>query len=124
MSQIFIIIGAAFAFIAVLTRSLSSHAIQPFLLERGKLENFNIGSDYLLAHGIALIAIALLCHLFPDANYQRGGWCITVGVGIFSITVLAKSCFSIHPFGILTPIGGFILMVGWCLVAYAAIQQM
>lgn len=124
MPQFFIIVGAVFAFISVVTRSLSSHAIQPFLLERGKLENFNIGSDYLLFHGIALIALAILCHLFPDAQYKWGGWFIMTGAGIFGLTVLAKSCFSIHPFGVLTPIGGFILMVGWCLVAGAAIKQM
>lgn len=124
MPQVFIVVGAIFSLISVVTRSLSSHAIQPFLLERGKLDNFNIGSDYLLFHGIALISLAILCHLFPDANYKWGGWCIMAGAGIFGFTVLAKSCFSIHPFGVLTPIGGFILMVGWCLVAYVAVKQM
>lgn len=123
MPHLFIATGAIFSLISVVTRSLSSHAIQPFLMERGKLENFNIGSDYLLFHGIALIALALLCHHFPDANYKWGGWCIMIGAAIFGGTVLAKSCFSIHPFGVLTPIGGFILMIGWCLVAYAAVRQ-
>lgn len=113
MSSIFISTGSLFALIGVFARSLSSHSIQPFLLERGKLENFNLAADYLIFHGLALLAVAILCHLFPDARYERAGWLFIIGSILFQGTVLIKSCISIAPFGILTPIGGFVLMLGW-----------
>ncbi len=116
MIKMFISCGSFFAFVGVLTRSLSSHAIKPFLLERGKLENFNLAADYLLFHGIALIAIAILCHLFPEAKYHRVGWFFIVGSLLFQGTVLTKSCISISPFGFLTPLGGFVLFIGWLLL--------
>lgn len=113
MSSIFISVGSLFALIGVFARSLSSHSIQPFLLERGKLDNFNLATDYLIFHGLALLAVAILCHLFPDARYERAGWLFIGGSILFQGTVLLKSCMSIGPFGILTPLGGFVLMLGW-----------
>ncbi|MFT5697974.1 MAG: uncharacterized membrane protein YgdD (TMEM256/DUF423 family) [Desulforhopalus sp.] len=120
MTRIFIAAGGLSALLGVLSRSLSSHAIKPFLLERGKLDNFNLASDYLVLHGLALIAVAILCHLFPEAKFQRAGWAFISGSVLFQGSVLLKSCISIAPFGFTTPLGGFVLMLGWAmLIAYA-----
>lgn len=116
MLRFFLISGSISALIGVITRSLSSHAIKPFLTERGKLDNFNLAADYLLFHGLALIAVAILCHLFPEAKFQRAGWAFIIGSLFFQISVLVKSCVSIAPFGFITPVGGFILMAGWVLL--------
>ncbi len=113
MTGIFISTGAFFALIGVFARSLSSHAIQPFLLERGSLDNFNLAADYLIFHGLALFAVAILYHLFPGARYERAGFLFILGSLLFQGSVLAKSVISIAPFGMITPLGGFILMLGW-----------
>jgi uncharacterized membrane protein YgdD (TMEM256/DUF423 family) len=113
MKTIFISSGAFFALSGVVARSLSSHAIRPFLMGRDKLENFNLAADYLVLQGLVLLAVAILCHLFPEERFERAGYLFIVGSLLFQGTVLAKSCVSIAPFGILTPIGGFIVMLGW-----------
>lgn len=120
----FICFGSLAALAGIIARSSSSHAIKPFLLERGKLDNFNLAADYLLLHGLAIIGIALLCQLFPDAKFQRAGWAFILGSLLFQGTVLAKSCISIHPFGMLTPLGGFILMIGWILLFFTALLKL
>lgn len=123
MNPLLITSGALFALSGVIARSLSSHAIKPFLLERGKLDNFNLGADYLLMHGIALIATAILCNLYPEAKFERSGWAFIVGSILFQGTVLIKSCVSIHPLGFLTPLGGIILMAGWVLLIFSGITS-
>lgn len=122
MTRLFLISGGLSALIGVITRSLSSHAIKPFLLERGKLDNFNLAADYLVFHGLALIAIAILCHLFPEAKFQRAGWTFIIGSLFFQGSVLTKSCVSIAPFGFITPLGGFFLMAGWVLLMFSALS--
>lgn len=122
MTKIFLFSGALFSFLGVLTRSLSSHPIRQFLLERGKLENFNIAADFLLFHGLALVAVAILLHIFPEAKFHRPGWLFLTGSVLFQGTVLTKSCISIQPFGALTPIGGFLLMAGWIVLALSALK--
>ena len=116
MIRILIACGGFFALVGVITRSLSSHAIKAFLLERGKLDNFNLAADYLVLHGLALIAIAILCQLFPDAKFQRAGWLFIAGTLLFQGSVLIKSCVSIAPFGFITPLGGLFLMLPYYFV--------
>jgi uncharacterized membrane protein YgdD (TMEM256/DUF423 family) len=124
MTHFFIAIGAILALSGVVARSLSAHALLQLLEERGKLENFNLAADYLLFHGLALIGVAILCHLFPDGKYHRAGWALFIGSILFQGTVLIKSFVSIQPFGFLTPLGGFILMVGWGLLIVAAFHSL
>lgn len=121
MTHIFITSGGISALIGVISRSLSSHAIKPFLVERGKLENFNLASDYLVLHGLALIVVAVLCHLFPEAKFTRAGWALLAGSLLFQGSVLLKSCISIAPFGFVTPLGGFVLMLGWTLLIISSL---
>ena len=121
MTRIFITSGGLFALIGVFTRSLSSHAIKSFLLERGKLDNFNLASDYLVLHGLALIAVAILCHLFPEAKFHKVGWAFMGGSVLFQGSVLLKSCISIAPFGFITPLGGFVLIFGWVMLIISAL---
>lgn len=123
MTRFFLCTGALSALIGIITRSLSSHAIKPFLEGRGKLDNFNLAADYLVLHGLALLVVAILCHLFPEVKFQRAGWAFIVGSLLFQGTVLIKSCISIHPLGFLTPLGGFILMLGWGLLFYYGIKS-
>jgi uncharacterized membrane protein YgdD (TMEM256/DUF423 family) len=121
MTRLFLLSGCMAALIGVLTRSLSSHAIKPFLLERGKLDNFNLAADYLVLHGLALIGVAVLLHLFPEAKFQRAGFAFIAGSLLFQGSVLIKSCISIAPFGFVTPVGGFVLMAGWVLLMLSAL---
>jgi uncharacterized membrane protein YgdD (TMEM256/DUF423 family) len=122
MTHLFTAIGALLALAGILARSLSSHALLQLLQARGKLDNFNLAADYLLFHGLALIGVAILCHLFPEAKYHRAGWAFLLGSILFQGTVLTKSFVSIQPLGFLTPLGGFVLILGWGLLFAAALS--
>lgn len=121
MTHLFVFLGSLLALAGVVARSLSSHAIYDFLSQKGKLDNFNLAADYLVMHGLVLLGVAILHHLFPEAKYYRAGWLFVVGSTLFQGTVLLKSCIPIQPFGFLTPVGGFILMAGWGLLGFAGI---
>jgi uncharacterized membrane protein YgdD (TMEM256/DUF423 family) len=123
MTKLFLCAGSLSALVGVITRSLSSHAIKPFLESRGKLDNFNLAADYLVLHGLVLLIVAILCHLFPEVKFQRAGWAFIVGSFLFQGTVLIKSCISIHPLGFLTPLGGFFLILGWGLLFYYGMKS-
>jgi uncharacterized membrane protein YgdD (TMEM256/DUF423 family) len=122
MTHLFIATGSSLAIVGVLARSLSAHALLQLLEERGKLANFNLAADYLLIHGLALVAVAILCHLFPEVKYHRAGWAFLLGSVLFQGSVLTKSFVSIQPFGFITPLGGFILMLGWGLLLIAGLS--
>ena len=123
MTHIFIALGSLAALSGVLARSLSSHALLQLLEKHGKLANFNLAADYLLVHGLAIIGVAILCHLFPESKYHRVGWLFALGSMLFQGSVLTKSFVSIQPLGFLTPLGGFILMAGWGLLLITALYN-
>lgn len=112
----FIGIGALSGLAGVVARALSSHTLKTLLEERNSLENFNLAADYLVLHGLALIAIAILLSLFPTIKYHRAGILFLLGTLLFQGSVLVKSFISIEPFGFLTPLGGLFLMLGWILI--------
>lgn len=122
MEKLFFTSGTLFALTGVITRSLSSHAIHDFLIHRGKLENFNLAADYLILHGLALLIVALLCHLFPQGDFAKAGWAFIFGSLLFQVSVLVKSCMNLGAFGLVTPLGGAVLMAGWLLLLWAGLK--
>jgi uncharacterized membrane protein YgdD (TMEM256/DUF423 family) len=122
ITRIFTITGALFALLGVITRALSSHALRPLLAELGKLENFNLASDYSLIHGLATIIIAIFCQLFPNAKFPLAGWAFLIGSFLFQGTVFLKCFIPLGQIGILTPIGGAFLMAGWILLIFSALR--
>ena len=123
MPKSFIAIGSLFALAGIVARSLSSHALLQVLTRNGKLDNFNLAADYLLFHALALLGVAILCRLYPEAGYFRAGWAFIGGSLLFQGSVLVKSFISIQPLGFVTPTGGAILMVGWVLLFWSAVRS-
>lgn len=122
--KLFCTSGAFFALAGVVCRALSSHAIHDFLAARNKLENFNLAADYLVLHGIALLVVAILCHLFPQGNFARAGWAFFCGSLLFQGSVLIKSCTPLGILGMVTPLGGLFLMIGWALIFWSGFRAL
>ncbi|NLZ17943.1 MAG: DUF423 domain-containing protein [Desulfobulbaceae bacterium] len=121
MIRLFLISGGIFAFAGVLARSLSAHALLTQLNASGKLDNFNLAADYLLVHALALVAIALLGRLAPHPTFFWSGWAFLAGSILFQGTVLIKCFAPMGALGVLTPLGGLFLMLGWLLLAWGGL---
>ena len=124
MEKLFFASGCLFALGGVISRALSSHAIHDFLANRGKLENFNLASDYLVMHGLALVILAVFCHIFPAGGFVKAGWAFILGTILFQGSVLLKSCIGLGAFGMITPLGGLILMIGWIFFLWAGVRML
>jgi len=76
------------------------------------------GVQYQLWHGLALLLVALLLAREPVRLLQLAAWGFALGTVLFSgslyLLILAG-----WPVGLVTPLGGLLLMTGWAaLVAY------
>ena len=123
MIRFFLASGALFSLCGVVTRALSSHALHESLSASGSLNNFNLASDYLLIHGLALICTAILFRLYPANGFMWAGWAFFVGSILFQGTVFAKCFMPLGPIGLATPLGGLFLMAGWLLLALSALLR-
>jgi uncharacterized membrane protein YgdD (TMEM256/DUF423 family) len=115
MSRIWIAIGALFGLVSVAMAAYASHGLPP---ERASLAM--TGASVGAWHALALIGAGLLAQ-------RRRGALVHVAAGLFAAGALAF-CGGVFlralgevSLGLVTPVGGTTLLVGWGVLAAAAL---
>ncbi len=99
---------------------MSVHAFNETLTAE-LLATFKIAVDFQLIHSLVLVLIALLIMQKPHIKtFSLAGWAIFIGIFCFSGSLYIRVFADISSFGLLTPTGGLLILLGWgCLVAGA-----
>lgn len=117
-SRIAAIAGSVLGALAVVLGAFGAHALRSVLAVRD-LEIFETAVRYQMYHAFALIAAAWL--ISRNVPYAGGAaWAFTIGVTIFSGSLYLMVATGQRWLGAITPIGGAAMIVGWCLLAFAA----
>ncbi len=77
-----------------------------------------IGANYALAHGIVL-----LCWAADDKAALAAKICFMLGTLLFSGSLALKYGLGVTAVGILAPVGGTLLMLGWLIATARALAQ-
>ena len=116
--------------VAVGLGAFGAHALKA-LLSAYSLDIWNKGVSYQFYHTFALLAAALLGLQAPQIRqYVQAGYFFVGGIACFSGSLYALALRDVFGadvlppmFGIITPIGGVLFMVGWALLLWGAIVQ-
>ena len=120
---IFLILAAFLGVSALLIGSLGAHLWQDILAERDTVGRFHRAENYLFYHALGLAVVAQLVERFPVQKFQSVGWCLIVGVIIFSGSLLVYSVTGFQPVIKITPLGGSLLIFGWILLGIRSWQM-
>ena len=120
---IFLILAAFLGVSALLIGSLGAHLWQDILAERDTVGRFHRAENYLFYHALGLAVVAQLVERFPAQKFQSVGWCLIVGVIIFSGSLLLYSVTGFQPVIKITPLGGSLLILGWILLGIRSWQM-
>ena len=120
---IFLILAAVLGASALLIGSLGAHLWQDLLTDPDTLGRFHRAENYLFYHALGLAVVAQLVEQFPAQKFQSVGWCLTVGVIIFSGSLLVYSVTGFQPIIKITPLGGSLLILGWILLGIRSWQM-
>lgn len=112
LQQIFLIFGALFGFLGIVAGTLGGHLLKT-RLPVDTLNVFEVAVRYQMYHALVLIVIVALIGLFPSIWLASAGWLFITGVVIFSGSLYALVFSGIRLWGAMTPIGGFLLLMGW-----------
>ena len=120
------LIGSLFMLISVLLGAIASHYLEQ-LLSSEAIASFQVGVRYLTYHGLAL----LLFSSIDVGNKKRKRIffvLITLGSLLFSGSIFLLSFKEVLPFSIgwvrpITPMGGGILILGWCFSVWCFIKK-
>lgn len=99
------------------TKTVSGHTIPA---SYKYLEDFKTGARYQMYHALGLIAVGLLSQARRKRSLQIAGWSFTLGIVLFSGSLYALTLSGITKFGMVAPIGGTLMIVGWAALAVAA----
>ena len=113
----YIVIASLFAALAILFGAFGSHALKERLSAQS-LEVYDIATRYLMFHALGIFLIALLGFQLPKESLEIPVTIMIVGTFIFSGSLYLIAMLDFKKLGMVTPIGGLLLIVSWLLLAY------
>lgn len=119
MDRLFLALGSLAGFVAVAMGAFGTHALRA-RLSPDQIRIWETANHYLLAHALALVAVALVATRFARGPWAAAGGCFAVGSLFFSGSLYLLVLTGTRPLGMITPIGGLLLLIGWVLMAVVA----
>lgn len=123
MTKLTIATGIIFAFISILFSAMGSHALKPTLVERNMVESFQIASSFMMYHGLALILLGIMMHIFSGINFTPVYFAFVVGSLLFQGMIYLKSFVDVGKLSLLNPVGGSILFAGWLYLLFLVLKN-
>ena len=127
MTKKYIIIGALLAGTAVILGAMNAHYLKQFF-DPSTTASFDTGVRYQMYHALAILAIASLSKYIDQKQRKRIVVLLSLGVLLFSGSIYllcgfkANGIIGLKGLGILTPIGGLILILGWILLIESVLK--
>ena len=117
---LWIILGAISAGLSVAFGAFGAHALKVRLAPEA-LVTFEIGVRYQMYHAIGLIALGLVAIKIDNVAIKVSGVTMFAGMLIFSGSLYGVSLLDQRWLGMIAPIGGLLLIIGWFALAWAAL---
>jgi len=113
-------IGAMNGLLGVAAGAFGAHFLKD-RLNADLLITFETAARYQMYHALALLAVAVVIHARPSGAASAAGWCLLLGIVLFSGSLYGLALGGWKWLGPITPIGGLLLMAGWLMLAVAAL---
>ena len=119
--------GALFGLLAVVLGAFGAHALKK-KLSGEQLRSFETGVKYQFYHAILLLVLGFNFG-FTTSLESYIGYSFIFGVILFSFSIYALVLSDANGrkwkfLGPVTPLGGLLLVLGWCLLLYSFIENM
>jgi uncharacterized membrane protein YgdD (TMEM256/DUF423 family) len=121
MNRLFLLFGAVSGFLTVAMGAFGGHLLRGDIEPR-LYEAFQTGVEYQGVHTVTLLVIAVLEQRTASLWLTRSGWLILAGITLFSGSLYLMALSGVRALGMITPIGGVALLLGWLALAITALQ--
>lgn len=102
--------------LAVALGAFGAHGLKKFA-DSYALQIWETATLYLFVHALGLLALGVLQQLHKTSVYKVA-WVLQIGIAIFSGTLYAMALGAPKWLGMMTPIGGTMLIVGWLMLVF------
>ena len=123
MKRIFLTCGALYGALAVALGAFGAHALKARLAPE-LLAHWGTATQYLALHALALLATGMLMERQPPRrSLALAGQAFLLGTTIFSGSLFLRVLLDMPSWGMVTPLGGALLILGWMLLAFGLWRQ-
>lgn len=115
-SRFYAVIAALAGGSSVAMGAFTAHTLQNYL-DAGALKTMQTGAQYQMYHALALLAVAILLRDVDSRRLKYSAMAFVLGMLLFCGSLYTLALTKVQGFGIITPIGGVLLIGGWLLMA-------
>jgi uncharacterized membrane protein YgdD (TMEM256/DUF423 family) len=83
------------------------------------LQDFKTGAEYQMYHALAILAVGLAMRGGRSRLLDLSGWSFLLGIVLFSGSLYVLTLTGQTRWGMVTPFGGLLFLVGWASLAWA-----
>jgi len=109
--MIFIQAGVVLSFLAVGLGAFGAHMLET-KLDPSFLKTYTTAVHYQFIHALALIGFGLFQKIYNKVA-SWPGYTLLIGIVLFSGSLFLLILFHKNKLGLITPIGGILLLIGW-----------
>lgn len=124
--QLILALSAINGFSAVALGAFGAHGLRKKLADAPdggrRLEWWQTGASYHLAHALAIGLAALVDGHIPGSLPEAAAWAFVAGILLFSGSLYVMTVTGVRALGAVTPLGGLCLLVGWGCLLWAALR--
>lgn len=123
-----IVIGSLLALTAVILGAMNAHYLKQFFTP-DTTQSFDTGVRYQMYHALAILAIVGFANYLEIRQLKRIVGLFLSGILLFSGSIYllcafkANGIIGLTGLGILTPIGGLVLIIAWSALIYVIIRN-
>ena len=115
--RILLIIGSLFAALSVLLGAFGAHGLKN-RLSIEDLAIFETAVRYQMYHALGILLMGVASFYLTEKLVSIPAYFLILGIIIFSGSLFLLVFTNLRWFGVITPIGGLCLIIGWLLLAY------
>lgn len=121
MERFFVMAGAIFAFLGVLSGAFGAHGLKKYFEMNADMQTiYKTAVEYQMVHALGLLAIAQAASKWPNHWISYAGCLFIAGIVLFSGSLYALSLTRLRWWGAISPFGGMAFLVGWLCLAVGA----
>lgn len=119
MARRTLVLAGVFGLLAVVAGTFGAHVLEGRVTGH-QLDIFDTAQRYHMYHALALLGCAVLAGRVPSKRLEAAVSCFTSGIVLFAGSLYALALTGLDWLGMIAPVGGTLLIVGWALLIAAA----
>ena len=104
--------GGLLLAVGIVIGALAAHALQR-VLEPRQIEALHTAVNYQLINALGLLLVGVLMRDDPSSALRTVAWLLVAGIVCFSGGIYVMLAGAPRPLGVVTPVGGVLLIAAW-----------